>query len=197
MMNYIWGAILLISVICGIINGKTAELSAAALDGAKDAIELLLTMCGMMCLWSGLMGIAEQGGLTAVLARVFSPVLKLLFPDYKNDKETSGAICSNVTANLLGLGNAATPLGIEAMRRMQVKNPQNETANNSMVMFVVINTASIQLIPTTIAVLRQKYGSASALDILPCVWVSSIFALAVGITAAKLLQARRKKAKEA
>lgn len=100
---------------------KTAQLSAAALDGAKDAIELLLTMCGMMCLWSGLMDIAEQGGLTAVLARAFSPVLKLLFPDYKNDKETSGAICSNVTANLLGLGNAATPLGIEAMRRMQVK----------------------------------------------------------------------------
>ena len=177
-MNYIWGAIMIISVVCGIINGKTEELSAAALDGAKDAIDLLLTMCGMMCLWSGLMGIAEQGGLTAVLARAFSPVLRLLFPDYKDDKETSGAICSNVTANL------------------QIKNPQNETANNSMVMFVVINTASIQLIPTTIAVLRQKYGSASPLDILPCVWISSIFALGVGITAAKLLQGRQRKARE-
>lgn len=193
MMNYIWGAIMVISVVCGIINGKTAQLSAAALDGAKDALELLFTMCGMMCLWSGLMNIAERGGLTAVLARAFSPVLRLLFPEYKDDRETSGAICSNVTANLLGLGNAATPLGIEAMRRMQMKNPQNEQANNSMVMFVVINTASIQLVPTTIAILRQKYGSAAPLDILPCIWLSSVFALLVGITAAKLLEGRSRK----
>lgn len=192
-MNYIWGAIMVISVVCGIINGKTAQLSAAALDGAKDALELLFTMCGMMCLWSGLMNIAERGGLTAVLARAFSPVLRLLFPEYKDDRETSGAICSNVTANLLGLGNAATPLGIEAMRRMQMKNPQNEQANNSMVMFVVINTASIQLVPTTIAILRQKYGSAAPLDILPCIWLSSVFALLVGITAAKLLEGRSRK----
>lgn len=193
MMNYIWGAIMVISVVCGIINGKTAQLSAAALDGAKDALELLFTMCGMMCLWSGLMNIAERGGLTAVLARAFSPVLRLLFPEYKDDRETSGAICSNVTANLLGLGNAATPLGIEAMRRMQMKNPQNEQANNSMVMFVVINTASIQLVPTTIAILRQKYGSAAPLDILPCIWLSSVFALLVGITAAKLLEGRSRR----
>lgn len=192
-MNYIWGAIMVISVVCGIINGKTAQLSAAALDGAKDALELLFTMCGMMCLWSGLMNIAERGGLTAVLARAFSPVLRLLFPEYKDDGETSGAICSNVTANLLGLGNAATPLGIEAMRRMQMKNPQNEQANNSMVMFVVINTASIQLVPTTIAILRQKYGSAAPLDILPCIWLSSVFALLVGITAAKLLEGRSRR----
>lgn len=192
-MNYIWGAIMVISVVCGIINGKTAQLSAAALDGAKDALELLFTMCGMMCLWSGLMNIAERGGLTAVLARAFSPVLRLLFPEYKDDRETSGAICSNVTANLLGLGNAATPLGIEAMRRMQMKNPQNEQANNSMVMFVVINTASIQLVPTTIAILRQKYGSAAPLDILPCIWLSSVFALLVGITAAKLLEGRSRR----
>lgn len=192
-MNYIWGAILVISVVCGIINGKTAQLSAAALDGAKDALELLFTMCGMMCLWSGLMNIAERGGLTAVLARVFSPVLRLLFPEYKDDKETSGAICSNVTANLLGLGNAATPLGIEAMRRMQMKNPENEQANNGMIMFVVINTASLQLVPTTIAILRQKYGSPAPLDILPCIWLSSVFALLVGVTAAKLLEGRSRK----
>lgn len=192
-MNYIWGAIMVVSVVCGIINGKTAQLSAAALDGAKDALELLFTMCGMMCLWSGLMNIAERGGLTAVLARVFSPVLRLLFPEYKDDKETSGAICSNVTANLLGLGNAATPLGIEAMRRMQMKNPENEQANNSMIMFVVINTASLQLVPTTIAILRQKYGSPAPLDILPCIWLSSVFALLVGVTAAKLLEGRSRK----
>lgn len=188
MLNYIWGAILLISIICGVFTGKTAQLSQGALNGAQEAIELLLTMCGMMCLWSGLMAIAERGGITALLAKIFSPVLGRLFPQYKEDEKACSAICSNVTANLLGLGNAATPLGIEAMRRMQLKNPEQERANDSMVMFVVLNTASIQLIPTTIAVLRQSHGAGAPFDILPCVWVSSVFALAVGITMAKLLQ---------
>lgn len=188
MLNYIWGAILLISIICGVFTGKTAQLSQGALNGAQEAIELLLTMCGMMCLWSGLMAIAERGGITSLLAKAFSPVLKGLFPQYKDDKKACSAICSNVTANLLGLGNAATPLGIEAMHRMQLKNPEQERANDSMVMFVVLNTASIQLIPTTIAVLRQSHGAGAPFDILPCVWVSSVFALAIGITMAKLLQ---------
>lgn len=187
-MNYIWGGIMVISVLLSLVNGTTKEVSDAFLSGAASAVELIVTMLGMMCLWSGIMNIAEQGGLTAILAKAFRPVLSKLFPQYKNDEKTSAAICSNVTANLLGLGNAATPLGLEAMRRMNEGNKNLHTANNSMVMFVIINTASIQLIPTTISIMRQSAGAQTPMDIAPCVWISSAFALAVGVTMAKILE---------
>lgn len=188
MMNYIWGLMVVLSVIISLFNGTTQQVSEAVLTGAQDAVELLITMLGMMCLWSGLMQIAEQGGLTRVLAKVFAPVLSKLFPAYKNDQKTSAAICSNVTANILGLGNAATPLGLEAMRRMNQSNKIPRVANNSMVMFVILNTASIQLIPTTISILRQSAGAAVPMDITPCIWISSVFALLVGVTMAKLFE---------
>lgn len=193
MMNYIWGIMILLSVIIGIISGNANKLSDSVLSGAKSAVELIISMTGMMCLWSGLMNVAEQGGVTKSLARFFSPVLKRLFPEYKNDEKTSSAICSNVTANLLGLGNAATPLGLRAMKRMNEANPNKTVANNSMVMFVVINTASIQLIPTTITILRSEAGAAIPMDIVPCVWISSAVALIVGIIMAKLFSGRGNK----
>lgn len=193
MMNYIWGIMILLSIIIAIISGNADKLSDSVLSGAKSAVELIISMAGMMCLWSGLMNIAEQGGVTKSLARFFSPVLKRLFPEYKNDEKTSSAICSNVTANLLGLGNAATPLGLKAMRRMNEANPDKAVANNSMIMFVVINTASIQLIPTTITILRSEAGAAAPMDIIPCVWLSSVVALIVGIIMAKLFAGRRSK----
>ncbi|MDP4119471.1 MAG: nucleoside recognition domain-containing protein [Bacillota bacterium] len=192
MMNYIWGGIMLISIVCAVFTGRVEAVSQAALDGAKSAVDLLITMLGMMCLWTGLMNIAEQGGVTSMLAKILSPLLKRIFPEYAKDCKTMHAICSNVTANFLGLGNAATPLGLEAMRRMEENNPNKGVANNSMVMFVVLNTASIQLIPTFISVLRKSYGSASPLDILPCIWLSSIFGLFIGILTAKLLEGREK-----
>lgn len=193
LMNYIWGALILISIVCAVITGRMGELSDAVLSGAADSITLVISMLGMMCLWTGLMKIADTGGLTVILAKGFAPILRKLFPEYGEDSPAARAICMNVTANLLGLGNAATPMGIAAMKEMQKSNPDPTTANNSMVMFVVLNTASIQLIPTFMTILRQKHGAAAPFDILPAIWLTSIGALLVGIIAAKLLEKGRKR----
>ena len=147
---------------------------------------------GMMCAWTGFMKIADAGGLTAVLCKVFNPLLKRLFPDYRAGSSALKAISMNMAANFLGLGNAATPLGIAAMKEMQKENPNPSVANNSMVMFVVINTASIQLIPTFMGALRAQYGAQFPFDILPAVWLASVVSLIVGVIVAKLLQGRKK-----
>ncbi len=187
MMNYIWGSFLIISIICGFITGKSQEISNAVLTGASDAITLIISISGMMALWTGLMKIAEESGLTSKIAKLFSPLIKLLFPDLPSNSTATRAICMNITANLLGLGNAATPLGINAMREMQKLNPDKSCATNSMVMFVVINTASLQLLPTLLCTIRQKHGSQNPLDILPCLWIASALALTCGVFIAKFL----------
>lgn len=192
MMNYIWSGMIIISLICACITNRISELSNAILQGASNGITLVITMCGAMCFWTGLIKVADSAGITAALTKLLSPLLVKLFPDYKHNEKAKGAICGNIVANLLGLGNAATPLGINAMKEMAKNNYYNHTANNSMVMFVVINTASIQLIPATIAALRQSYGSLSPFDILPCIWITSIISLIFGIVMAFIL--RRKKA---
>ena len=189
-MNYIWAALIIISIICSVVTGRTSEVSNASMNGAQDAVSLVISILGMMCFWTGLMNIAEKGGLTYVLAKVLSPLLKKLFPDYNKNSKSMRLICMNVTANILGLGNAATPFGIEAMKEMQKENKLKDTANNSMVMFVVLNTASLQLIPTLLTILRQKHGSEYPLDVLPAIWITSIISLTVGIMAAKLFEKR-------
>lgn len=190
MMNYIWGILILISIICAIMTGRVSNLTDAVFSGARDSVTLLISMLGMMCLWTGLINIANKGGLTNILSNFFSPILKKIFPMYSKNSPQMKAICMNIAANLLGLGNAATPMGIAAMKAMQKDNPNPKTATNSMVMFVVINTASIQLMPTFMTILRQQHGASSPLDILPAIWVSSIFALIVGVMVAKLLENR-------
>ena len=190
MINYIWGAMIVISVLCGITTGNIEQVSKAALGGASEAVELLISMCGMMCLWTGLMQIADCSGLTRILANFLKPVMRLLFPDYDEDSPAIKAICMNITANFLGLGNAATPMGIAAMKEMNKTNKSPGVANNSMIMFVVINTASIQLIPTMMSILRQKHGSASPFDVMPAIWISSICSLLIGIISVKILQKR-------
>lgn len=189
-MNYIWGSLILISIICAIITGRMPQLSDSILVGAQDAVTLSISMLGMMCLWTGLMKIAERSGITGVISRFFSPIISKLFPDYEKDSAAAKAICMNITANLLGLGNAATPMGIVAMKEMAKESKLKNTANNSMIMFVVINTASIQLIPTLLTILRQKHGANSPFDILPAIWITSIVALVVGIISAKILEKR-------
>ena len=192
-MNFIWAFIILISIICAAVTGRMEHLSNSILCGASDAVNLVISTLGMMCLWTGLMKIAEESGITLFLSKLFSPVLKYLFPEYKKDSPVIKAICMNITANLLGLGNAATPFGINAMKEMQKLNNHSTTANNSMVMFVVINTASLQLIPTFLTVIRQKYNSQNPLDILPAMWTTAIVSLFVGIIAAKFFERAYKK----
>lgn len=186
MLNYIWAGMIVVSFICALITGRMEELSKAAISGADKAVSLIISMAGVMCLWTGIMKIADRGGLTAIIAKILSPVLSRLMPDYKKDSAAMRAVSANITANILGLGNAATPFGLIAMKEMQKENRLKTQPNNSMVMFVVMNTASIQLIPTTIAALRQASGSSQPYDILPYIWIVSFLSLAVGIILAKV-----------
>ena len=192
MMNFIWGAILIVSVICALITNRIQELSNAVINGASDAINLIISISGMMALWTGLMNIAEKSKLTFLIAKIFSPIIKFLFPDFSSESSAAQAICMNITANLLGLGNAATPFGIAAMNEMQKLNKNKSQATKSMIMFVVINTASLQLFPTLLCTLRLKHGSENPLSILPCIWISSIIALIFGILSVKTFEKIRK-----
>ncbi|QEY35923.1 spore maturation protein A [Caproiciproducens galactitolivorans] len=189
MLNYIWAGLIIISIICAVVTGRVPQLSAAVMSGASGAVELIIAMTGMMCAWTGLMKIADEGGITRILSKLLRPVMRRLFPDCEEESPAIKAICMNITANFLGLGNAATPMGIAAMKELAKRNP-TQTADNSMAMFVVINAASIQLIPTFMGTLRAKYGSPAPFDILPAVWLTSVCALVVGITVAKLLEGR-------
>ena len=191
MLSYLWFGMIAASFFCALCTGHMEQLSKAALDGADRAIQLLLSMAGVMCLWTGLMKIADKGGLTSSAAKLFSPVLAKLMPDYDKDSPAMRAVSANITANLLGLGNAATPFGLAAMREMQKTNSLRTSPNNSMVMFVIINTASVQLIPTTIAALRQAAGSIQPYSILPHIWITSVLTLAAGILLAGLFMIKR------
>lgn len=183
-MAWIWTGMAVVSVVCGAVYGRMEAVSAAALEGAEQAVRLCLSMAGMLCLWTGLMEVMDRCGLSRRLGRLFRPVLRRLLPQASRDPETLAAVTANVSANLLGLGNAATPLGIEAVRRMERKSPG--TASDAMCMLVVCNTASIQLIPTTVASVRAAAGSSAPFDILPAVWLASALSVGVGIAACKL-----------
>lgn len=192
MMNYIWAAMMLLAFAAAAWQGNMQALSNAIMAGASDAVSLCIKLLGALCLWGGLMEIAKASGLTKTISRILSPLLRLLFPRYQKDSPAMSAISMNITANLLGLGNAATPLGLTAMRCLQEENPRPGVATDEMVNFVVLNTAALHLIPTTVALLRQEYGAAVPMDIMPAAWLTSAAALCVGLTMAWLLKGRRK-----
>ena len=183
-MAWIWTGMAVLSILCGLATGRGELVAAAAVEGAQAAVELCVSIAGMLCLWTGVMEIMRRSGLAEGLSRLLRPVLSVLFPQVSGDRGVMDSISANVSANLLGLGNAATPLGIEAVRRMERKSPG--TASDAMCMLVVCNTASIQLIPTTVASVRAAAGSSSPFDILPAVWLASALSVGVGIAACKL-----------
>lgn len=185
MMNYLWAGMIILSLLSGLLTGAPREFSSSVMDGAKEATELLISVVGIICFWSGMMEIAKRSGITDYLAKLFSPVMRLLFPAVDRDSDAMRYMTLNISANLLGLGNAATPLGIEAMKALRKESPLEDTATDDMVLFVVLNTASLQLLPTTLGAYRANYGSKSPFDIMPAVWVSSIAALVAGVTVAK------------
>lgn len=191
MLNYIWSGLVVISIACAALLGNTNELSTALLESGASSIELLLTMAGIMCLWSGIMKIAEESGFTAVIAKLFSPLLLPLFPNLSKDSPAFRSITMNISANILGLGNAATPFGLKAMEQLHTLNDRSDTASNEMVIFVVMNTASLQLLPTTIATLRQSYGSTAPFEIIVPVWISSACALTVALIIACTLNMKK------
>ncbi len=184
-MSLIWTGMVVISVVYGLLAGNGTAVAAAAVEGAAGAVELCITMAGVMCLWMGVMEVMKRCGLAEKLSRLLRPLLGRLYPDFRRDGETMDAISANVSANLLGLGNAATPLGIQAARRMAKKTPG--VASDSLCMLVVCNTASIQLLPTTVAAVRQSAGCATPFDILPAVWLASAVSVGVGILAARVM----------
>lgn len=184
-MAVVWTGMVVVSVLCGLATGRGGQVAAAAVEGAGAAVELCLSIGGMLCLWMGVMEVMRRSGLADGLSRLLSPVLGRLFPNAAGDRETMDCICANVSANLLGLGNAATPLGIQAAQRMS--RGSSGRASDEMCMLVVCNTASIQLIPTTVATVRAAAGSQTPFDILPAVWLASSLSVGVGILACKLL----------
>ena len=184
-MAIIWTGMVVVSVIFGLFSGQMDAVSQAALTGAGSAVQLCLSMAGVLCLWSGVMEIMNRCGLSGRLAQVFRPLLRRLLPRASRDDETLSAVSANVSANLLGLGNAATPLGIQAACRMA--RGQNGVASDELCLLVVLNTASIQLVPATVASVRAAAGAAAPLDILPAVWLSSALSVTVGLLAAKTL----------
>lgn len=187
LMTYLFTGMFLISLVFGFLTENTEAVSIASLEGASNAINLAISMAGVICLWTGVMEVMNQCGLSQKLAGFLRPCLAWLFPDVAHDPKIMGDISANISANLLGLGNAATPLGIQACKGLATQ-AKNGIASPSLCLFVVCNTASIQLIPTTVASLRAATGSASPMEILPAVWLTSLGAITVGISLCKLLE---------
>lgn len=185
MLSVIWVIMVCASLITGLCTGRLEAVSAAALTGASEAITLCLAIAGPICLWSGVMELLQSAGMAARLSRCLRPLLRRLFPKAAKEPETLEKISANVSANLLGLGNAATPLGIAAARALH-RPGANAAASDELCRLVVLNTASLQLIPSTIAAVRAGLGAASPFDILPAVWLSSLAALAAGLGTAWL-----------
>ena len=184
-MTWIWTGMVVFSLLFGAATGNLGALGGAAMEGARSAVELCVSMAGIMCLWTGVMEVMDQSGLSALLARAFHPLLRRLLPRASRDEETLSAISGNLSANLLGLGNAATPLGIRAARAMA--RGSGGVASDELCLLVVLNTASIQLFPTTVAGVRAALGCADPFDILPAVWLASAASVLAGLSAAKLL----------
>lgn len=189
LMGLIWTAMIVVSILFGCLNGSAAQVQQAALDGAAAAIELCLGIGGAVCLWCAVMELMRTSGLADALSRALRLALRRLFPESSKHESVMQPLSANVSANLLGLGNAATPMGILAAQEMaRLGSPG--VASNELCRLVVLNTASIQLLPTTVAAIRAAEGAAAPLDILPAVWISSVASVAVGLLTARAMEKR-------
>lgn len=185
-MSWIFTGILLLSTVSALVMGNGAALSAAVPQGAQAGITLAIALAGSLCLWTGVGHLMEQTGITGLLSQLLKPLLHRLFPGSRKDPVLAGALSANICANILGLGNAATPMGIRAAKRM-IAPDKPGVATNQLCRLIVLNTASIQLIPANVAAVRVSLGCATPFDILPAVWISSLCSASVGLCAAWLL----------
>ena len=188
MMNYIWTFLIVFSLISAIYYGNIGELSSGVINSGNTAVNLCISLLGTFCLWNGIMNVAEKSGLSKAFAKFLSPVLCRIFKGIKHDDEALLPISLNISSNLLGLSNAATPLGIEAMKRLAESNKNKTVPDNNMVLFVVMNTAALRLIPTTVAALRAKHQSENPLEIILPSIITSVTALTIGILTAKIFE---------
>ncbi len=185
-MSWVWTGILAISVVCSIILGRGVQLGAAVLNGAQSGITLAISIAGSICLWTGVGKLMEHAKITRILSRLMRPLLSWLFPSSSKDPLLRQKLSANISANILGLGNAATPMGIQAAQRLA--DPRRPgLATDELCRLIVLNTASIQLIPGNVAAVRASLGAGAPFDILPAVWVTSICSAALGLSAAYLM----------
>ena len=187
MLNIIWPVFIIISFMYAIVTGRVNEVNNGIFEAVSDAVELSITFLGTICLWNGIMEIVKKTTLIQKLTKLLNPLVKVLFPDLKHSQKAKEEISMNMVANLLGLGNAATPLGLKAMKTMQEENCKKDTLSNAMAMFIVLNTASLQLIPTNVIAIRTSLNSANPTQIILPVWGATILAAVVGVLATKLI----------
>lgn len=187
-MKWVFSGLVIISIIFGIINNTIKEVSNSAIMEAENAVKLTLTLVGSMAFWGGMMRVADKAGITNIVAKCFRPIAKFLFVGIDLNGPAFKAITMNLTANLLGLGNAATPLGIDAVKKLAKEDGVTDTASQNIIMLVVLNTASIQLLPTTIATLRLSHGASSPLDVMPAILLTSVVCVTVGVIMVKVLE---------
>ena len=185
-MSYIWTGMLVISLFAAMITGRGGALAGAVSQGAQAGITLAISLAGSICLWTGVGKLMEKAGITRGLSRLLAPVLGRLFPTSRRDIPLAESLSANVCANFLGLGNAATPMGIQAAKRL-ARQSKDRAASDELCRLIVLNTASIQLIPANVAAVRSALGCAAPFDILPAVWVTSVCSAGLGVTAAWLL----------
>ena len=193
MLNIIWPVFIIISIIYAIASGNIEKLNSEIFESCDSAIKLSLTFLGTMCLWNGLMKIVQETTLIDRIKKLLRPLMRILFPRMNKNSKEYEEISMNIIANMLGLGNAATPLGIRAMKTMQEKNDNKKEISDNMAMFIIINTISIQIIPTTIIAIRNSLGSENPNWIIVPVWISTICATVSGIIVSKILIGNRKK----
>lgn len=188
MINYIWFAMIFFGIIFALFTGNADKITEAIVGGSNNTVNFVIELTGIMCFWCGVMKVAEKSGLTKILAKILRPALKVLFKDAAKDEKALGAIVMNLTANMMGLSNAATPFGIKAMEEMDRLNKKSSIASNDMALFLVMNAACIQLVPTTIISIRAAAGSQNpGIIIIPAI-ISTGVALIVGIVCCKILQ---------
>ena len=185
-MGWIFCTLTAVSCICSLLTGQGNLLAASIPEGAQSGITLAISLAGSLCLWTGVEKLLEKAGITEILSRLMRPLLHHLFPGTRTNPALASALSGNICANFLGLGNAATPLGIQAVREM-AKSAPTSTATDEMCRLIVLNTASIQLIPTTVAAVRASLGCATPFDILPAVWITSLCSAGLGVCSAYLL----------
>ena len=191
-LNYLWPILILISFLFSLFNGTIQNVNNSIFSSVSNVVTLSLTLVGNMCLWCGLMRIIKETKIMNFLIKILNPVLRWLYPDSKDNKNVMEAISINTVSNFLGIGNAATPAGLKAMEELQKENENKDELSNSMIMLIVLNTTSIQLIPTTVIAIRASLGSPNPSNIIVPIWISTMAGTLAGVFLTKLLLRRKK-----
>jgi len=193
MLNYIWAGMILIGIVVAALTGRMADVTTAALESAEEAVMVCLTMLGIIAMWTGLMRIAEKGGLVKSLTGMMTPVMRFLFPNIKKGSKAFDYISLNFIANILGLGWAATPAGLMAMKEMQKTNPNKTVASREMCVFMIINMSSLQLVTVSIIAHRQAYDSANASEIIGPGIIATLISTIAAVIFVKVMELRKRK----